>query len=232
MPKNRSMRQLLVFGMALLLAACAVTRGGDIAYDRKDFGAPDAPTVSAVDDTYKLAPLDTVNIVVFQAPDLSRDYAIDQSGRLTMPLIGRVDAVGVSTTQLGRTIATRLNERYLRDPNVTVALKDSASRVVTIDGSVKQPGTYAATRPLTLVQSIALARGIDEVANPRRVAIFRTIGGRRMAAAFDLVNIRRGKQDDPPVYPGDTVIVDGSALKKTQKDLLQALPLASLFVAL
>ncbi|WP_029625230.1 polysaccharide biosynthesis/export family protein [Sphingomonas sp. PAMC 26605] len=232
MPKNKAIRQLAVFGLALSLAACAATRGGDIAYDRKDFGAPDAPTVSAVDDTYKLAPLDTVSVVVFQAPDLSHDYAIDQSGRLTMPLIGRVDAVGVSTTELGRTIATRLNERYLRDPNVTVALKDSASRVVTIDGSVKQPGTYPAIRPLTLVQSIALARGTDEVANPRRVAIFRTIGGKRMAAAFDLVSIRRGKQDDPPVYPGDTIIVDGSSLKKTQKDLLQALPLASLFVAL
>ena len=149
-----------------------------------------------------------------------------------MPLIGRVDAVGVSTTELGTRLAQRLDEKYLRNPNVTVTLKSSASRVVTVDGSVRQPGIYPATTSLSLVQAVALARGTDELANPRRVAIFRTIGGKRMAAAFDLLDIRRGKQADPPVYPGDTVVVDGSGIKKTQRDLLQSLPLATIFMAL
>lgn len=227
-----SMRRLAVIGLAMLLAACASTRGGSIAYDTKNFGMPDAPKVVSADDTYKLAPLDTVSVTVFQAPDLSRDYEIDQSGRLTMPLIGRVDAVGVSTTELGTRLAQRLDEKYLRNPNVTVTLKSSASRVVTVDGSVRQPGIYPATTSLSLVQAVALARGTDELANPRRVAIFRTIGGKRMAAAFDLLDIRRGKQADPPVYPGDTVVVDGSGIKKTQRDLLQSLPLATIFMAL
>ena len=226
------MRWMAVVGPGLLLAACASTRGGDISYDTRGFGTPDAPKVAAVDDTYKLAPLDTVNVLVYQAPELSRDYLIDQSGRLTLPLIGRVDAVGNSTTELGTVIARRLDEKYLRNPNVTVSLKESASRVVTVDGSVKQPGIYPATGPLTLIQTIALARGTDEFANPRRVAIFRTIGGKRMAAAFDLVDIRRGKDQDPVIYPGDTVVVDGSGIKKTQHDLLQGLPLASVFAAL
>ena len=228
-----SMRRLAVIGLAMLLAACASTRGGNIAYDMQNFGMPDAPKVVAADDTYKLAPLDTVSVMVFQASDLSRDYEIDQSGRLTMPLIGRVDAVGVSTAELGQRLAKQLDQKYLRNPNVTVTLKSSASRVVTVDGSVKQPGIYPATMSLSLVQAIALARGTDELANPRRVAIFRTIGGKRMAAAFDLTDIRRGKEVDPPVYPGDTVVVDGSGVKKAQRDLMQSLPLAStLFVAL
>lgn len=232
MTMRGSMRRTAVVGLAMLLAACSTTRGGDISYNPTDFGTPDAPKVATVDDTYKLAPLDTVSIMVYQAPNLNRDYLIDQSGRLTLPLIGRVDAVGVSTTELGNQIAKRLNEKYLRDPNVTVSLKESASRVVTVDGSVKQPGIYPATGPLTLVQTIALARGTDELANPRRVAIFRTIGGKRMAAAFDLTDIRRGKEQDPAIYPGDTVVVDGSGVKKTQRDVLQSLPLASIFLAL
>lgn len=218
--------------LPVVLTACASTRGGNISYDSSNFGAPDAPRVATIDDTYKLAPLDTVSVSVFQVPDLSHDYEIDQSGRITMPLLGRVEAVGISTSELGSLIAHRLDEKYLRNPNVTVALKTSASRVVTVDGSVRQPGIYPATGPLSLVQAVALARGTDDLANPRRVAIFRTIGGKRMAAAFDLTSIRRGEMPDPPVYPGDTVVVDGSGVKKTQRDLLQALPLTSIFLAL
>jgi polysaccharide export outer membrane protein len=225
------MNRALVIGLAVLLAGCA-SRGGSIAYDVHDFGAPDAPKIAAADDTYKLAPLDTVSVSVFQVADLSHDYAVDQSGRITMPLVGRIDAVGLSTTELGKVIEKRLGEKYMRDPNVTVSLKDSISRVVTIDGSVRQPGIFPATTALTLVQAIALARGTDDLANPHRVAVFRTIGGKRMAAAFDLASIRRGEAPDPAIYPGDMVIVDGSNVKKAQRSFLQALPLASVFMAL
>lgn len=229
---NRSIRRAMLAGLAMLVAGCASSRGGQIPYDVANFGTPDAPKVARVDDMYKLAPLDTVTVSVYQVPDLTRDYQIDQSGRITMPLIGRVDAVGVGTTELGAAIAKRLDEKYLRNPNVVVSLKESASQVVTVDGSVRNPGIYPATAPLTLVQAVALARGTDELANPRRVAIFRTIGGKRMAAAFDLTSIRRGEMQDPAIYPGDTVVVDGSGVKKTQRDVLQSLPLASIFLAL
>ena len=66
-------------------------------------------------------------------------------------------------------------------------------------------------------------------ANLRRVAIFRQIGGKRQAAAFDLASIRRGEMEDPPVYAGDIVIVDGSSIKALQKTLMNALPLANIF---
>lgn len=226
------MGRVMVVATALLLTACATSRGGNIPYNVQNFGAPDAPKVTAVDDTYKLAPLDTVSVGVFQVPDLSHDYLIDQSGRMTMPLIGRVDAVGLSTSELGKLIAQRLDAKYLHDPNVTVALKDSASRVVTVDGSVTSPGIFPMQGPLTLMQAVSLAKGTNELANPHRVAIFRTIGGKRMAAAFDLTSIRRGTAQDPAVYPGDSIIVDGSGVKKAQRTLLQSLPLASIFMAL
>lgn len=232
MTQHGWMGRVMVVGLAALLAACSGSRGGSIPYGSANFGAPDAPKVSALDDTYKLAPLDTVSINVFQVADLSKDYAIDQSGRLTMPLLGRVDATGLSTSELGALIARRLNEKYLRNPNVTVSLKDSGSRVVTVDGSVNQPGIYPATGPLSLIQVVALARGTSELANPRRVAIFRVIGGKRMAAAFDLTSIRRGQEEDPSIFPGDTVVVDGSGIRKAQREILQALPLASIFTLL
>ena len=229
MTMNGSMCRIMMVGLAMLsLAGCAGTRGGPIPYNVSNFGTPDAPKVTAINDNYKLGPLDTVSVTVFQVADISHDYAIDQSGRITMPLVGSVDAVGRTTTDLASMIERRLGEKYLRNPNVTVALKETNSHV-TIDGSVRQPGIFPAVGALTLMQAIALARGTDELANPHRVAIFRVIDGKRMAAAFDLINIRRGTEKDPQIYPGDTVIVDGSAIKKTQRDILQALPLTSLF---
>lgn len=226
------MSRVLMIGLVLLLAACAGGRGGSISYDSTGFVAPDAPKVVAVDATYKLAPLDTVTVTVFQVPDLSHDYVVDQSGHLTMPLLGHVNAVGLTTVELSATISKELDAKYLRNPNVTVALKSSISRVFTVDGSVRQPGVYELNSSMSLVQAIAVAKGTDELANPRRVAIFRMIGGRRSAAAFDLVSIRRGEAADPTVYAGDTIVVDGSGVKAAQRTFLQSLPLASIFLAL
>ena len=70
---------------------------------------------------------------------------------------------------------------------------------------------------MTLIQAVALAKGTSEDANPRRVAVFRTIGGQRQAAAFDLTAIRRGQAPDPQIYPGDIVVVDGSSIKADAK---------------
>jgi len=74
-----------------------------------------------------------------------------------------------------------------------------------------------------------MAKGTSEDANARRVAVFRTIGGQRQAAAFDLTAIRRGQSQDPEIYPGDIVVVDGSSLKAAQKQVLSTIPLLSIF---
>lgn len=214
----------------LALTGCGSTRGGRIPYDVKGFGTPDAATTVESLNSYKLAPLDTVSVAVFQVGDLSRDYTIDVAGNVTMPLIGTVSAINLSTSELADTIKAKLGAKYLTDPNVTVSLKNSASRVITIDGGVNAPGLIAATGPLTLLQAVAQARGVAEGGNARRVAVFRQIQGKRMAAAFDLVSIRRGEVTDPPVYAGDTIIVDGNSVATAQRNVLQNLPLLSLFL--
>jgi polysaccharide export outer membrane protein len=100
---------------------------------------------------------------------------------------------------------------------------------VTVDGAVKKGGAYPVLGKITLMQAVALAGGTDEHANQRRVAIFRTIGGERQAAAFDLLSIRHGEMPDPPVYSGDIVVVDGSNLKEAQKKFFQSIPLFAIF---
>jgi polysaccharide export outer membrane protein len=224
-----SFRTAFAVAAFALLAGCAGTRGGPIPYNPQNFNAPDAPTTIAVDEDYKIAPLDTLHVNVFQVADLSGDYEVDPTGTITMPLIGGVKAVDLTTHQLDDRITQMLAAKYLQHPDVSVAVKSSSTRVVTVDGSVRAAGVFPVTGRLTLLQVIALAHGTDENANPHRIAVFRTIQGQRMAAAFDLTSIRRGQAEDPRIYSGDIVVVDGSKVRGTWATILQTLPLLAIF---
>ncbi|MGQ0558407.1 MAG: polysaccharide biosynthesis/export family protein [Sphingosinicella sp.] len=219
----------LAVAAAFVLAGCAGSRGGPIPYDVQGFGAPDAPAADALGADYRIAPHDTLRVSVFQVEALTGEYQVDLQGNIAMPLIGSVPAVGLTTAELQQSLEQRLGERYLANPDVTVGIHASTQRVVTIDGSVRRPGPIDIRGQMTLMQAVATAGGPDDNANPRRVAIFRQVGGQRMAAAFDLVSIRRGETQDPPVYRGDIVVVDGSRIRAMQRELLNSLPLFTLF---
>jgi polysaccharide export outer membrane protein len=214
--------------LACLAAACADKPGGPIPYNQT-FSAPDPMPIAALEAGYKIAPLDTVTVKVFKMPDLSGDYEVDLTGHISMPLVGEVPAVEVTTAELDRRLTEKLGAKYLENPDVSVGVKASTRRSVTVDGAVKSSGSFPVSGPMTLMQAIALAGGPTEDANARRVAVFRTISGKRQAAAFDLTSIRRGQAEDPQVYPGDIVVIDGSAIKDTQKRILQHLPILSIF---
>ena len=166
-----------------------------------------------LESNYKIAPMDTVTVKVFKMPDMSGDYEVDLAGHISMPLVGEVEAANLTTAQLDERLTQKLGEKYLEHPDVSVGIKASARRIVTVDGAVKQSGSFPVAGPTTLMQAVALAGGATEDANARRVAVFRTIGGNRQAAAFDLMAVRRGRGEDPQVYPGDIVVVDGSSIK-------------------
>lgn len=218
-----------VLGALLLLTGCAGTRGGPIAYNVENFAAPDSTPLLTLDDDYKIGPKDTLKITVFQVADLTGEYEVDLTGHVAIPLIGNVKAADMTTAELDRSLTAKLGEKYLQKPDVSIGIKESSRRNVTIDGSVRQPGMYPVSGPLTLMQAVAMAKGTDENANPRRVAVFRQIQGQRMAAAFDLTSIRRGEAQDPQLYSGDIVVVDGSNVRAVQREVLQALPLLGVF---
>lgn len=225
----RTAWRMLVLSSLALVAACSDRPGGTIPYDVKTFGAPDRPTAVGFDQDYRIAPLDTLTVKVFKMPDLSGDYEVDLTGQISMPLIGEVKAIDLTTGQLDDRLTSLLGAKYLQHPDVSVGLKASTRRSVTVDGAVKQSGSFPINSNVTLMQAIALAGGTSEDANAHRVAIFRSIGGQRQAAAFDLAQIRRGQSPDPSVYPGDIVVVDGSSIKALQKRILSNLQILSIF---
>lgn len=214
--------------LALLCAACA-SRGGNIPYDPKGFVAPDPLANKLPQLPTILGPGDGIEVKVFKVEILSGGQTVDSAGRIKVPLIGSITAAGKTTDQLGAEIASALGARYLQDPDVQVLLTAPMARLVTVDGSVMQPGLYPVIGQASLMQTIALARGTSQAANPRRVVVFRTIGGQRMAASFDLKSIREGEMADPAIYADDIVVVDGSALSATWTLIIQALPFVALF---
>lgn len=215
--------------LAIGLSGCGSTRGGSIAYDVPNFSAPDPIGPAVLAENYQLVPGDKLKITVFRVEELSGDYTVDLAGNISFPLVGTVSATGMSASELGALLEIRLGADYLQSPKVSVAVTESTGRLVTVDGSVREPGTYPVVSRMTLVDAVAMAKGTDDYSNPRRVAIFRQIEGQRMAAAFDLTDIRRGEAEDPRVYPGDVIVVDGSRTRGTLREILTALPVLALF---
>ena len=224
----RRLCMILTLAGALLAAGCADKRGGSIPYD-KQLAAPDEPKMQTLDSNYKIAPLDKLTIKVFKADELSGDYDVDLAGHISLPLVGEVNAVNLTTAELDDRLTQLLGQKYYEHPDVSVSIKDSTAHVVTVDGAVKESGRFPVAGQLSLIQAIALAKGTSDDANARRVAVFRTIGGQRQAAAFDLTSIRRGEAPDPTIYAGDIVVVDGSSIKAAEKQIFQAWPLINIF---
>ena len=224
----RGLLTVALIGGAMVLSGCGNKRGGKIPYEVQ-LAEPDRPTAVALADDYRIGPLDTLKIAVFQVPDLSGEFEVDLTGNVALPLVGNVKAIDLTTSELDQRLTAKLGEKYLQSPDVTVGVKASSTRVVTVDGSVNSPGVFPVNQPLTLMQVIAMAKGTNENANPRRIAIFRQIQGQRMAAAFDLTSIRRGEMEDPKVYSGDIVVVDGAKTKALYQQILGSLPLLAAF---
>ncbi|WP_294268346.1 polysaccharide biosynthesis/export family protein [uncultured Sphingomonas sp.] len=185
---------------------------------------PNRGDLTAADRPALIGPLDTIDVGVFGIPDLDREMQVDSSGRIAMPLAGTIDARGKTAEELAMAIQTALRAHYVRNPQVTVNIKSSVSQVVTIDGSVVEPGLYPVTNQMTLMRVVASAKGLTEFARADDVVILRTVGDKRMAGLYDISAIRRGAYDDPAVYANDVIIVGDSPQRRLFRDFVSLSP--------
>lgn len=183
-------------------------------------------------NNYKIGPLDIIEISVFQVPDLSRSLQVAADGNMNYPLLGEVRAAGLTPDDLEQKLATELGAKYLKNPQVSVYVKTFNSQRFTIEGGIKKPGLYPLTGDTTLLQAMALAGGLSDLADESNVVVFRQIGEKRHAARFDVSSIRDGSVTDPLLRKGDVVVVHDSMLKQTWANVSKAFPLANVFVPL
>ena len=178
---------------------------------------------------YRVGPLDLIEISVFQIPDLSRTVRVNSGGQISLPLIGAIQAGGLTIQELEKAIAQKLEAKFLQNPQVTAFVKEFTSQRVTLEGAIAKPGIYPLEGRTTLLQTIALAGGVTNLAELRGVVIFRQIGGKKMGAVFDLKAIRAGRAEDPMIYGDDIVVVDQSGSKTALHRFIEAMPVLSVF---
>jgi polysaccharide biosynthesis/export protein len=145
---------------------------------------------------YTLASGDKMRVLVFGQENLSNIYAVDGSGRISMPLIGLVPAAGRTTAELEADIARRLRNGFIREPNVAIEVEQY--RPFFVLGEVTQSGQFPYVNGLTAQTAVAIAGGFSPRAVRDGVDVTRQVNGQAVTGFVPLTF---------PVRPGDTVTV-------------------------
>lgn len=174
-----------------------------------------------------LAPNDVLQIEVFQTVSLNRVVQIDSSGQISLPLVGTLTAAGKTVRVLENEIETAYGKSYLQSPDVTVFLKESVGQRVTVDGEVNKAGLYPIASGATLLDVIAQAGGFKNIADQRKVYVFRNVGNEKLVANYSVADIRSGRISNPSIYGRDVVFVFTSQNRVAVNNLKEALGIAS-----
>src|SRR5438874_5785744 len=156
-----------------------------------------------------LASGDVVKLTFSSAPELNQSQKVRVDGKLSLPLVGEVDAAGKTVGQLQSELI-QLYKSQLKTPEVTVSLEGSVT-TVTVSGAVAKPGKVAFERPTTVFQAIMNAGGPNEYGNLGHVRLHRIVNGVQKSQVFDLHGMLKG-EDTKPFYvrDGDVIYVPQS----------------------
>jgi polysaccharide export outer membrane protein len=156
---------------------------------------------------YAIGPADVIHINVWKNADLSQTLTVDPDGFVSVPLLGDVHVAGMTTNQLGTLLASRYKS-YVVSPQVTVSVIDIRSRQVYVMGQVGKAGGYPLITPITVLQLIAQAGGLNTYAKRKNIYVLRARNGVTEKLPFNYVNVTHGDgKQNIMLQPGDTVIV-------------------------
>jgi polysaccharide biosynthesis/export protein len=198
-------------GLALILAILGTTSAANGAQQRTPGetgeGRPaSAPLIRPTDvpPGYVIGAEDLLSIVFWRDKDLSADVVVRPDGNISLPLLNDVRAEGLTPDQL-REALVQAAAKYIADPNATVLVKEINSRKVFITGNVAKPGSYPLAGRLNVMQLIALAGGLQEYADSKKIIILRA----QKHLAFNFKDVVRQKNVGQNILlePGDTVVV-------------------------
>ena len=170
---------------------------------------------------YRIGSQDLLEISVYGLPEFGRTVRVNSQGKITLPLIGLVDAVGMSAQRLERLIADRLSENFLQNPQVSVFIKEFTTLRFTVEGAVNKPGVYPLVGQMTLLRALAVAGGQGSLSDMSEVMLFRVLPDtKRTTLIFDAEEIRSGKSEDPLILNDDLLVVKRSKARTAMKDSL------------
>ncbi len=168
---------------------------------------PGAPAVSKSD--YVIGPGDLLSVNVMNEPEVTGKVPVRPDGMITVPLIGDVQASGLTPDKLQASITKKLTD-YVKAPSVTVVVEEMNSRQFNVLGKVQHPGAFPLNKPTRVLDALALAGGFNEFAKKDKVYVLRTnASGNTVRLPFNYKKVAAGEDDGENVQlqSGDTVIV-------------------------
>jgi polysaccharide export outer membrane protein len=187
----------------------------------------------ALDSTgdYRIGPGDLLEISVLEAPDLDRTVRVSADGEISLPLIGTVQAAGLTSRGLQAVLANLLQHSYMKNPQVSVFVKEMRSHPVSVFGAVEQPGVYQIREPRTLIEVLSMAHGLAVDAGDT-VIVMRHAGdpvspaaapaAGSGAAATSQAPLMPASQKSDPASPPDQLASGPSSVKISLKRLLDS----------
>jgi len=169
----------------------------------------DSATAKAHDDTYIIGEDDVLSINVWKEAEISRSVPVRSDGKISLPLVGEVQAAGNTPMKLEQDITAKLKS-YIAEPEVTVIVQQANSQKFNILGMVNKPGLYAITSSPTVLDAIAMAGGFRDFAKQKSIYVLReNSNGTRMRIPFNYKEVVQGKNPEQNIklQPHDTVVV-------------------------
>ncbi len=161
------------------------------------------------DSSYVIGANDVLAVNVWKEPDISRSVPVRSDGKISLPLVGELQASGRTPQQLEEEITTRL-KNYISEPEVTVIVTDSKSQKINIMGMVSRPGAYLLTSSTTVLDAIAMAGGFKDFAKQKSIYVLRQAAdGKQQRIPFNYKEVIKGKDAEQNIrlQAGDTLVV-------------------------
>ncbi|MGC1870118.1 MAG: polysaccharide biosynthesis/export family protein [Acidobacteriaceae bacterium] len=180
------------------------TKSGDTALARPDTRV--APSMGA---HYRIGADDVLTVNVWHEPEVSRNVPVRPDGKISLPLVGDVQAAGLTPTQLKTELEARFS-KFLTNPDVSVIVAEIRSQRINVLGQVLRPGTYALIPPMNVIDAVATAGGLREFAKPNKMYVLRTLPtGQVERIKVQYNNVLKGKRgsEDVTLQTRDTVVV-------------------------
>jgi polysaccharide export outer membrane protein len=172
-------------------------------------------TALIVTRDYIIGPEDVLDITVWRNQDLSKTVTVRPDGRISLPLIGDVAAVGKTPVQLTEEISAKLKE-FKENPSVSIMVSQVNSYAIYLLGEVAKPGKYPLKSKTTLLQGITIAGGFTPVAARNKLVVFRFAengeGHTKIKASYDDIVLRDGSLQNIELKPGDTIVVPSETM--------------------
>jgi polysaccharide export outer membrane protein len=165
-------------------------------------------------DDNALGPGDVFAVRVFGEQEMSQDYRVAQDGTIDFPYVGRLHVQGLEPTTVADQLRTRLREgEILRNPQVSVYVREINSRHILVLGQVAHPGTLTYEQNMTIVQAITASGGFSPLADQNRVRLTRRVrGGQQRSYIIPVEMISEGRAGNVLLAPNDIILVPQSPI--------------------